>query len=145
MNNVWIVEDDYLQRDTICKKIEEKYKVNIDSIINECEFREKIKNLKTPYPDLIILDIMLPWTKASEKIEEPPIEVKEEGFHRAGIRCEKLVRQKHEIRDIPIIIYTMLNRSDIQDDLKKLSKCSTYLGKSGDIDDLVSLVNTHID
>jgi DNA-binding response OmpR family regulator len=142
MKIVWVVEDDSLQRVTICTAIKEKFNAHIIELSTEYEFRQQLENLAEPYPELIVLDVMLPWTKPMEDMPEAPKEVKENRFYRAGMRCEKLVRKKRAVKHIPIIIYTNLAQEDIQDDLNKLSNNThtVYLGKSSEIKELLDKI-----
>ena len=68
---------------------------------------------------------MVPWADADSAAAPAPEEVRREGHQRAGLRCAKLVRQQD--KTIPIVLYTILRKADLQDEL------------SGDLDDVVLL------
>jgi len=140
MKTIWIVEDDYFQREEIRKAIENNFKSEVIGLSTEYEFINKLDNIEKKYPDLIIIDVMLPWTKPSRDRIEEPEEVKNNGFYRAGIRCEKFARTKQEIKNIPIIIYTNLHKDDLINDLDNLSEHTVFFGKSSDISDLIDII-----
>lgn len=140
MKNIWVVEDDYLQKEFICKSIKENFNVTPIEVSSESEFRKRLDLLKKPYPDLIILDTMLPWAKVEANIPKMPKEVEEDSFYRAGIRCEKLIRNKGEIKKIPVIMYTNLVREDIQSDLANLDKGTIFLAKRSEIKELLDTI-----
>ena len=140
MKTIWVIEDDYFQRETICEAIKTKLKCNVVELATEYEFSQELERLTNSLPDFLVLDIMLPWTKLMRKMPPEPQEVIKNGFYRAGIRCEKLFRSREELKHIPIIIYTNLNNDDIQDDLKNASEHTHYLGKSSEVNQLVDKI-----
>lgn len=141
MRTIWLVEDDYYLRESILNAIKEN-SVNADivELTTEHEFREQLTTVleESNIPDLVILDVMLPWAKPMKKMPPEPGDVKEKGFYRAGARCEKLLRENQRLKDVPVIIYTNLQKDDIEDDVDLQSEKTHYLGKNGDINELKS-------
>ena len=140
---ILVVEDDYLQADWICKKVKQVLRTDVKRISTESQFRKQLKNIEKNRPDVIIMDVMLPWTDPSPDIELAPHEVIEEGFYRAGVRCTKLLAANENTKGIPVILYTVLERADLEDQLKELSSNSrvVHLRKDSDDDRLVELIH----
>src|SRR6266545_683355 len=136
---VLIVEDDYLQADWLGEILREQLEgVEIEHIRSEQKFYDWLESSKRSPPDLIILDVMLRWTDPGSGISAPE-EVRTGGYYRAGLRCEKLLRQLEESRSTPVILYTVLEALDLGDDIDKISAKSAYLGKSSDPSPLVEI------
>ncbi|HYU30914.1 MAG TPA: hypothetical protein VEW48_02020 [Thermoanaerobaculia bacterium] len=136
---VLIVEDDYLQADWLGEILREQLEgVEIEHIRSEQKFYDWLESSKGSPPDLIILDVMLRWTDPGSGISAPE-EVRTGGYYRAGLRCEKLLRQLEESRSTPVILYTVLEALDLGDDIDKISAKSAYLGKSSDPSPLVEI------
>lgn len=115
---ILIVEDDKLQFETISNSILENralYKLEIKRIVTELEFRERFEEIATDKPAAILMDVMLRWT-TKNRLVEPPKEVEENGFYRAGLRCEKMLAADSRTKNIPIMIYSVLGKDDLEDD-----------------------------
>ncbi len=143
---VWLVEDDYLQRQETRELLRKNFRnISITEITTEHEFRERLNQLSQPYPDLMIIDVMLPWTKPSPgKPPEAPPEVKENSFYRAGIRCTKLVREKPETQNTKILLFSNLEKDDLKDDLDKSGNLTYFLNKTIDTNSFISLIQSFI-
>ncbi len=116
------------------------YDVNLTPINTEYEFYQHMRNLSEPYLNLVMLDIMLRWTDPSPNMVQPHINVKKEGYYRAGFRCEYLIRQNRITKDIPVLLYTLLDEQDIEEDMLRVDKEKTkYVGKNAD-DELLSWI-----
>src|ERR1043165_3105921 len=105
---VVIVEDDYLQAEWIRELFKEQVGVDdcdIDMIATEIEFRRQMPRFRASPPDLFLMDVMLRWTDPEPEQEVPPEEVKKEGYFRAGLRCEQLLREVIETRNVQVILY----------------------------------------
>lgn len=113
--NIIIVENDYLQYDWM-KDIFRRYfpDYRITQIKTELEFCNQLEKIAAKPPDVIIMDVMLQWTTPSENVETPPDEVIEAGHHTAGLRCEERLRGNRRTKSIPVILYTVLEQSDLE-------------------------------
>ena len=127
MKRVLIVEDDYLQAEWLRATLEGYFpSLNVQHMRTESEFRDKIEKLRRDPPDLVILDVMLRWADPNPRIAVPPEEAKN-GFFRAGLRCERLLRLYKETRQVPVILYTVLQENDLGKELIKVKAPPTYL------------------
>jgi len=141
---VVIVEDDYLQADWIKNLLLSRLGVadgDVELIATECEFRDRLENFRAHPPSLFVIDVMLRWADATADYRPSPPDVKEEGFFRAGLRCERLLRQARETKRIPVVLYTVLEESELEPGLKSVGTATKYIGKSSADADLVAHIN----
>jgi len=135
---VLVVEDDYLQADWIQRNLERALPgITIYYINTELEFRSRLDYIAGATPDVIVMDIMLRWANPDPNLQLPPEEVKEGGFYRAGLRCQKLLANDERTKDIPVIFYTVLEPYDLESELQQLSGNITYLRKESDLTSLI--------
>src|SRR5438046_675579 len=127
--NILIVEDDYMQFDWINMNLKDAFNTEPDRIRTEGEFRSSLEDIKTSPPDVIIMDVMLPWEMSDENMVPEPDEVKQEGEYRAGFRCQALLMKYEETKKIPVILYTVQNREDLRDELKELPHNVMFMPK----------------
>jgi CheY-like chemotaxis protein len=136
-----VVEDDHLQEGPLVERLEAACPgYRIDSVRTECEFRERLPSLRADRPDLVIMDVMLRWDDPRRDPTEPPATVVREGFYRAGLRCVELMSIDPRLASVPIILYTILEKSDLDQDSRMMSAKVFYLRKSTDLDTLVRKV-----
>jgi CheY-like chemotaxis protein len=147
MYRILIVEDDYLQVDLIKTALQKEpdfspAKATIDRISTERQFHTRFEEIKSNPPDVIIMDVMLRWDDPAPKMEPPPPEIKRRGFYRAGLRNEEMLALDEKTRDIPVILYTLLEDIDLKE-MPERSKLR-YLPKDSSLDPLVQLVRALI-
>lgn len=134
-----ILEDDHLQEGPLEEQIRQAFPAaRIDTIDTEQEFRGRLDGYRRDRPDVFVMDVMLRWAYPSPDAEQPPPEVVRGGYQRAGIRCAQLVTGDTALRRVPIIYYTILERSDLDRDAEQyLDRTTTYVRKSTDPEVLV--------
>jgi CheY-like chemotaxis protein len=136
-----VVEDDYLQANLISAKLEQSFPVaRIERISTELGFRCSLDDMAKDPPDVVIIDIMLRWTDPAPDLQTPPADVREEGFFRAGFRCERLLSEREGTREIPVILYTILTSTDLGQEIQYLRQNVTYLDKEASSEELIKLV-----
>ena len=135
------VEDDHLQFDSISKKIRQAFPgVTIEGIKTEKDFRDKMADFARKPPDVFIIDVMLRWTDPSPKMELAPKEVAEGGFFKAGLRCLQRLVSQEETKNIPVIFYTVLEKNNLEEDLKHIYGKFDFLEKDSDLSSLIQLI-----
>lgn len=139
--NVIVVEDDYMQFDWINMNLKESFGVEPRRFRTEKEFYDALDELTENPPDVIVMDVMLPWDAHWKEDGVKPDEVRQEGEYRAGFRCQALLAQHEKTRAVPLILYTVQTREDLSGDLKGLpQKTAMFLPKQGDIGPLVEKI-----
>lgn len=132
---VVIVEDDHFQAQGLKELIQtlEGYRdAQIELISTERSFCEQLSTYRMRPPDLFVLDVMVPWDKPSPNPVSPPLEVEEEGYSRAGIRCLHRLRKAQETADVPALLLTVLSRGDLRSLLPNLDRRTRHLEKAAD-------------
>jgi CheY-like chemotaxis protein len=139
---ILVVEDDHLQEGPLVDEINDAFPGSrVKSIYTEREFREELTVLHREAPDLVIMDVMLRWADPRPNSPDPPEEVVRDGFYRAGLRCAELIAGDDELRTIPVILYTILEKDDLEREGKRLPANVTYIRKSADLDALMRKVH----
>lgn len=131
---ILIVEDDRLQYNFIKNALgsaEAFPQARLERIVTESEFQKKFEAIATDKPDVIIMDIMLRWTDPAPDMELPPPDIATQGFFRAGVRCEKMLAEDERTKDIPVIIYSVLEKEDLEGEIPQRPQVS-YLEKDFD-------------
>jgi len=143
---ILVVEDDYQQFETIQNELRTAFpRASIDCIDTELDFRSSIDKLSLSPPDIILMDIMLRWTNPSPKIEKPPPEIATEGYHRAGFRCRGLLDAQETTRRIPVVLYTVLGKEDIESELSRVPPNVVHIQKDTDLAPLVDQIRIAVE
>jgi len=139
-----IVEDDYLQADALREVLGRAFSnAQIDCISTEERFRSKLgewEAAKQEKPDLVIMDIMLRWTDPAPNMPDPPEDVAREGFRRAGIRCRELMSTNKATQNVPVILYSVLEKSDLREELDESDLSMSYMPKNSDTSKLLKRI-----
>jgi CheY-like chemotaxis protein len=147
---ILIVDDDYLQAEWVIDRLKKSFSNSkITWMETEYEFRANLDELTTNPPDVIIMDVMLSWTRPGPDMPEWPADVRDEGFYTAGFRCEKLLSDNKKLKNIPLIFYTVLERADLIERQYKFVEGSrvylqkphrAYLRKESEAEPLIDLI-----
>jgi CheY-like chemotaxis protein len=143
-----IVEDDHLQADWIRMTLESVLEgAEIECVKTEFDFRERFEQIANDPPSVVVMDVMLRWADPGPSIPSPPDDVRREGFYRAGLRCSDLMNRDARTAGVPVILYSVLEHSDLEADLRSLGGNVVYLRKEADsgqlIDQLRSILPEH--
>ena len=139
--NIVVVEDDYLQAAWLKETLEREFaECTVELAPTESHFREQIGRWETNRPDLFIIDVLLAWALPSRQIPEPPPEVDEGGFQRAGLRCQALLAENEVLRRVPVVFYTVLDRDVLESELPRWPGGVSFLKKGDSKDKLLELV-----
>jgi CheY-like chemotaxis protein len=138
---ILVVEDDHHQAYWIGTSLLEGLPgAQIRRISTELGFRSRLADIADDPPDVIIMDIMLRWTDPSPDLQEPPADVRKDGFYAAGLRCERLLAENERTSGIPVIFYTVLEESDVHQKQPTLRENVHYLPKESDPKPLIDKV-----
>jgi DNA-binding NarL/FixJ family response regulator len=142
---ILIVEDDHLQADWIRTTLESGLEgANVEHIRTEHDFQQHFDEIASDPPNVVVMDVMLRWSDPAPEIPAPPDNVRTEGFYRAGLRCSRLLARNERTTRIPVILFTVLEHSDLEDELQKLGRNIIYLRKEADADQLVAAVRSRL-
>jgi CheY-like chemotaxis protein len=142
--HITLVEDDHLQAEWLESRLDAAFRgVVIKRLNTESDFYEwlnELENNDEVNPDLFIIDVMLRWADPSPTIAEPPPDVVDNGFYRAGLRCKDQVMANERTRDVPIILYTVLEELDLEKALENRPSGVTHLRKDSSAEPLIRMI-----
>jgi DNA-binding NarL/FixJ family response regulator len=111
---ILLVEDDFLQRDSIRKALEQNFEgAVVDTKVSESEFLRDFEATACNPPDIAVIDVMLRWANPSRDAPMPPPEPWEP--QRAGLRCAQRVHDDGRTSGAKIILYTVFDRVNMDD------------------------------
>lgn len=140
---ILVVEDDYQQAQWLLGDLKRKYKTAPELIMTEHQFRKRLDKIeKEPPWDVAIIDIMLPWTEPHPEQEPMPEDIKKDGKYRAGFRCQTLLAEKQETKDLPVILYSMLDEKALHTELGDLPDHIVFLPKRSKTDKLIDMIDS---
>ena len=136
-----IAEDDKYQREQFARILGQVFlEADITLFRTEKEFREGLEKITMETPDIVILDIMLRWTDPSLDGDTMPPDVKAGKFFGAGFRCQGLLERGDRTRDIPVILYSVLERTDIEGELAGLPTNVRFVPKAVTLYNLIAAI-----
>lgn len=143
-----VVEDDHLQEGPLEDHLATVFRdTTVETLCTEEQFRTHLPRLRDDVPDLVVMDVMLRWSFPRPDQQPPPTDVVSGGYYRAGLRCARLMLDDARLRRVPVILYTILERSDLERDGETLPANTTYIGKNAELDVLTrhirSLLQEH--
>lgn len=133
-----LVEDDYLQAETIRSKLVELIPTaKVERIKTEREFQTRLPGIVRHPPDAFVMDVMLQWTQATPTLaEESPPPVGYMGCYDAGLRCVELLAAQRETLMVPVVLYSVLPKQDAIRSLDHLGGHIVYVPKEEQFDEL---------
>ncbi len=134
-----------VQSESIEKTLKQKFlNAEIVPLDTESQFYSYLDELAVnptlSRPDIAIIDAMVRWENPSENMRKPPKEVSQEGFHRAGVRCVKKLLARQETKGIGIILYSILEKEDLAQELNNLPGKISFVTKKEDLDELIEKI-----
>ena len=139
-----LVEDDYLQAEWVESCLDEAFEdVRVERISTESNFYSWLQGDLYARPAVFIIDVMLRWADPSSEMAEMPPSVKENGFYRAGVRCQKEIAKDERLRDVPVILYTVLEDLDLEEVLRQKYPNVAYLRKDSQAEPLIRTIRQY--
>ena len=136
-----LVEDDHLQAEEFTETLLESFPgAVVNSIASEYEFYSLLDQIEEDPYDVIIMDVMLRWASTRPEIPEPPPEVISEKHYRAGFRCVKRLAERKKLKNTKVILFTVLQPTDISKDLPSLPPNVIHLVKDDDLKPFISAI-----
>jgi predicted nucleotide-binding protein len=140
---ILLIDDDALETEAVRDALVHYFpEISVDIVNTERGFRDRLKAILDSPPDLVILDVMLRWSDASSEPSAPPNELGDFASYRSGLRCHRLLAQNDETKNIPTILYTVLERGDIAEELRNMPQNVVYLKKESDSSPLIRLTRS---
>ncbi len=113
---ILILEDKFTEVEILCDQLCSDFNLSeqdLKVVACEMDFHEGIDDIVAWCPTIAVLDVMTLWRHPGEDaIDNRPEEVREDGYHYAGLRCAKLLRQA--MQDIPIIFFTIVSLQELE-------------------------------
>jgi CheY-like chemotaxis protein len=138
---ILIVEDDHLQEGPFAEHLQDAFPAaRIDTVPTEKDFRERLPRLRAEPPDVVVMDVMLRWDFPRRDAAPAPDDVREGGYHWAGVRCAQLMAADPDLGRTPVVFCTIVERADLERDGRSLPANSRYVRKSADLDGLTRTI-----
>jgi CheY-like chemotaxis protein len=139
---VVVVEDDYLQAGMIRDALTSQYSdIELIDLANEMAFINALPELERDAPDLIILDIMIPWHDPLTRVVAPPQQVDREPL-RGGIRLLREIRNRSQLASVPVIVHSALAWHDVENDLAVRPDHVVFVHKRQEPSDLMIVLRS---
>jgi DNA-binding NarL/FixJ family response regulator len=126
---VLILEDDLSEEQYLQSLLSKEFPgIGVDVLRTETAFRNALAALRANPPSAIIVDLILRWSDlpgAPPSLYDP---------YDAGIRCQRLLAEDATTGAIPVVFYSVVDRSDVP---VQLTKNCLYCQKSAAPFDLV--------
>jgi CheY-like chemotaxis protein len=140
---ILIVEDDHLQEGPFEEYLQDAFPgAVIETVPTEKDFRQRLAGLREHPPDVVVMDVMLRWDFPRRDAVPPPEDVRDGGYHWAGVRCAELMAADPALRRTPVVFCTIVERADLERDGRSLPANSRYVRKSADLDGLTRVIRT---
>ena len=140
-----VVEDDHLQESPLADHLAGMYPdAVVETVTTEEQFRAQLPAMSAAVPDLVLMDVMLRWASPRPGLPTPPEDVVAGGYYRAGLRCARLMLADSRLQHVPVVLYTILERNDLERDGQTLPPNATYIGKNSELDVLSRHVRSRI-
>jgi len=139
-SKVLLVEDDYIQAEWITEMLERAFPyATVEPMATEAEFYSSIERIASPpgRPDVVLMDVMLPWAYPTPDMSPPPDNVRREGYRRAGLRCAEMLANREATKNIPVILFTVLTQDDLE---APTSDSLLYVSKESEPEELISRI-----
>lgn len=137
---ILLVEDDPVQAEWIRMNLARVFGSEIERIYTESQFQASLSKIVARPPHIVIMDVMLSWAETSKSIPAMPDDVRQDGEYRAGLRCQELLGKSDGTRQVPVVLYSVQNVTDLGSDLDEMPENVLYLPKEADIGPLVDLI-----
>ncbi len=141
-----VVEDDHLQAGPLSEHLAAAFDpATVETVATEEDFRAALRlRFRESVPSLIVMDVMLRWAFPRPGMSAPPPDVVSGGYYRAGLRCARLMYADDLLRSVPVVLYTILEVSDLLRGGQDLPPNTTYIGKTSELDVLVRHVRAQM-
>jgi predicted nucleotide-binding protein len=118
---IMIIEDDPYTKSAIRDVFEEFFpnsELNVLSSVSELKRALDDGLLTVNPPDLIVVDMILRWSRPAPHMPEIPVELQPYEMSRAGFKCIELLRATSGGGPIPVILHTMLTAEELRGELR---------------------------
>jgi CheY-like chemotaxis protein len=140
-----VVEDDHLQEGPLADNLAGLFPdATVEALATEEQFRSHLPRMREAPPDLVVMDVMLRWAFPRPNLPSPPDDVLAGGYYRAGLRCARLMLADNRLKRVPVVLYTILERSDLERDGVSLPSNATYIGKKSEPDVLARHIRSRL-
>lgn len=133
--NILLVEDIELQEQWLRDELSRAFRCEPIWIQTESEFRSRLDEIEARPPDVAVIDVMLKWADPSP--DSPPAPP-EWDRHKAGLHCQELLSSREKTRNMPVILYTVLDATDLRSE--ELPPNVSLLNKDSDPEPLIKRI-----
>lgn len=136
MLRILLLEDDHLQAAWIRSEFEAMLRALVEHVSTELGFRKRLNDLRNDPPHIAVLDVIVRWKNPEDEELPAADDEARSGPFGAGLRCARLLRR--ECPTVPVILYTVLERNDLDTQLTDPQVC--HLQKHAEISPLIEAI-----
>ena len=130
---VLLVEDNWEHAQEIIAHLRRSFDdVAVAHMETEWDVRQNLPKIVSAGPDIIFLDIILPWCRPSPDMPPPPDEIVSGNPYRAGLRCLDLFLSESQLSGTPILVHSVLDPERIAEGMKSVPDNVVFLRKPTD-------------
>lgn len=116
-------------------------------VYTEQEFLSQFPEIEAFLPDIVVLDILLPWTTPIPNMQPPPPpteEVQKAGHLRAGIRCLGKLRNANATATVPVVLHSVISEMDLRESdlIDGLGEITFIVQKTDGLDHLINFIRS---
>lgn len=135
---ILLLEDDGDQAEEIKLALEGAFRAtDVDVVDCEAAFRERFASIAAAPPDLFIVDVMLRWSTQGRQLFYASPRETTERFEHAGPRCAALLLSDSRTSQVPVLLYSVLDRQDYASLLGNLPPHYSVLRKEPALNNLI--------
>jgi CheY-like chemotaxis protein len=140
---VLLIEDDPHQVDSLVSALTRTFEaVEVRNIQCEGDVYSTLEETTKWFPDLVILDMMLPWGLPSA--DTPPLshQAEVDGYGKAGHRILERLRAHEPLSVVPVLFHTVISEDAAGIPSDPFASPTVYLGKDASLSNVLTCIRS---
>jgi DNA-binding NarL/FixJ family response regulator len=131
---ILLIEDNFAFGEPLREDIERNFG-EVQWLETESDFYAEWPDIAAAPPRAAVIDVMLKWDiLRRDKRVRPPYAA---NMYHGGIRCAQKLSEDPRTKDVPIILFSVIDRADLAEAIQRMPGNVTYLQKSAEPNHLI--------